>query len=247
MRRVPDREAARGLHAGQVESRHERRADERRCGQERDGVEPGMSIERFRSRGEVEDRESNRRKRQGTRNPCEDGQHLMERQRQHPLGVEERSATADGAERERKYAEPGGDVVAAHQQEQDCRAGEHRHLDDHPEVTSCPPVGVRTKDRRPVEQEPCESHRLALRLPSRRLRSRPRGKAHATPRHVRRSVESRSSKVTLRDPSARCSARSRLPATIPAASAGLPGATRVISGADVKSLTTLGGRALSGR
>ena len=32
MRRVPDREARARLHAGQVESRHERRADERRCG-----------------------------------------------------------------------------------------------------------------------------------------------------------------------------------------------------------------------
>ncbi len=112
-----------------------------------------MSIERFRSRGEVEDRERNRRKRQGARNPREDRHHLMERQRQHPLGAEQRSATADGAERERQHAQSRGDVVAAHQQEQDCRAGEHRHLDDHPEVTSRPPVGVRTKGRRPVEQE----------------------------------------------------------------------------------------------
>ena len=173
--------------------------------------------------------------------------HLMERQRQHALGVEERAATADGAERERKYAEPCGDVVAAHQQEQDCRAGEHRHLDDHPEVTSRPPVGVRTKGRRPVEQEPASRTVLRFDFP---VDSSAHAHAVKLTPHLDTSGVGREPFVKghalgTRQPDARHAAGD--PATIPAASAGLPGATRVISGAEIKSLTTLGGRALSGR
>ena len=35
-----------------------------------------------------------------------------------PLLAEQRTATADGAEREREHAESGGQVVAAHQEQQ---------------------------------------------------------------------------------------------------------------------------------
>ena len=113
-------------------------------------MEPGVAVEQARSRREVENRKSNGREGKRARDPGKDGEHRVHEG--DALGAEQRTAASDRTEGERQHAEPCGEVVAPHQEEQQGRTGEDRRLDDHAEVASCPSVGARAPGRRPVER-----------------------------------------------------------------------------------------------
>ena len=216
-----------------------------------------MSIEQSRSRREVEDRQRDGRKGQRACDPREDGQH-PEPSGRIALGAEQRTAAADGAERQRQHAQPGGQVVAAHQQQDERRAGEDRHLHDHPEMPPRPAVGCPSQSagRSSVGSRggPSSRRRIAHSTAPADAR-RGSSSRHSSSRCARPSVrlETASSnactpcrrspigamlRAAARSPGARCRRSS---------AAGLPGATRTISAADREVLAMSGGRALSGR
>ena len=248
MRGVPDRKGANGVDTGQVETRHERRAEEWRRGQERHGVEPRVTLEQARTRGEIENRHGDGRERQRAGDPGEDGEHRLH-ERNPRLGSEQRAAAADGAEGERQHAEPGGEVVAPHQEEEQGRTSEDRLSG-----RSCP-GGVVPIRRCPSPRPTAGRASLRCVTPSGESTSQLTASANAHPVQVAPDLDpsglAREPRVedhaARAGSSTRCWAWSRLPGRNPAAAAGLPGATRMISGGAVKSDSTSGGRALSGR
>ena len=115
-------------------------------------MEPGIAVEEARPRGEVENREGDRRKGERARDPREDREHGA----QEPyvaFGAEQRATTADGAEGEREHAEPCGELVTAHQQEQHRSGRENRRLDDYAQMALRPATGARAERRRPLERD----------------------------------------------------------------------------------------------
>ncbi len=257
MRRVPDRNAACRVHAGEKERSAQRWHKERQRRQDWNRMQPRHAIEQPRARREVENRQGDGREGQGACDPREDGQDAGA-DRKDPLFSEERPAAADAAEGEREDAQPCGQIVASHQQEQQRRASEDRHLDDHPEVPPCPPVALassQTAGRTSVVTRggPCpagSSHSTGPRRPSDRT-------ARQTPAagRVGLAVEG---PVRRSQPSDRChpdrrprpwrEQRGRAWDECPVrAAAGLPGATRTIQAVRRSAVLTSGGRALIGR
>ena len=141
MRGVPYREATGTVQAGKEERSAQRRNDERQCRNDWNRVQPRHAIEQPRSRREVEDRQSDGRKGQRACDPREDGQNPGAK-RQDSFFAEQGTAAADGAERQCQHTQTSGQVVAAHQQQDECRAGKDRHLHDHPEMPACPAVSA---------------------------------------------------------------------------------------------------------
>ena len=158
---VPHCQRVRRLDSRQIQAGHERRTEERHGGQERHGMQPGVSVEQAGPSGEVEDCQGNRRKRERARDPRKDGEHLLHDGNLRLL-AKQRAAAAHGTEGERQDTEPSGEVVAPHQQEQQRRPGEDHRLHDHAEVASCPSVGVRFPHCRSVQRR--EEGRALARL-----------------------------------------------------------------------------------
>ena len=151
MRGVPYREATGAVQAGKKERSAQCRNDERQRRNDWNRVQPRHAIEQSRSRREVEDRQGDGRKGERACDPREDGQYPGAK-RQDAFLAEQRTAAADAAERQRQHAQTRGQVVAAHQQQDECRAGKDRHLHDHPEMPPRPAVGAGVPDRGAVQR-----------------------------------------------------------------------------------------------